>query len=181
VTNGSREATQLAKQAQKAYQENRLDDAILKFEAAKEIYQQESNALLAAEMGNNLCVVFLKAERPQEALKSVEGTPALFLENGDEKGAGIAFGNLASALEACGAFKEAEDALHQAADRFRAQGEEELLLYTQRSLSQLQLRQGRALEAISSMQSGLEGQRKPGLKNRLLRSLFKIPSRLLNR
>jgi tetratricopeptide (TPR) repeat protein len=181
VTSESLEATQLAKQAQKAYQDNHLDDAIQKFEAAKALYQHEGDALLAAEMANNLCVVFLKADRPQEALKSVEGTPELFLENGDEKGVGIAFGNLASALEACGAFKEAEEALHQAADRFRAQGEEELLLYTQRSLSQLQLRQGRPLEAMSSMQSGLEGQRKPGLKNRLLRSLFKIPSRLLNR
>jgi tetratricopeptide (TPR) repeat protein len=171
----------LSKRAQQAYQDNRLDEAISKYEEAKELYLQEGNSLLAAEMANNLCVVLLKADRPEEALESVQGTPDLFLEHGDEKAAGIAFGNLASAHEACGDLKEAESALQQASIRFQSLGEEELLLYTQRSLSQLQLRQGRAFEALSSMQSGLEGQKKPGLKNRFLRSLFKIPSRLLNR
>ncbi|OGO15616.1 MAG: hypothetical protein A2Z14_09970 [Chloroflexi bacterium RBG_16_48_8] len=171
----------LSRQARQAYQEKRLEDAILKFDAAKKLYIQENNVLLAAEMANNLCVVLLKADRPDEALKSVEGTPDLFLENGDEKAAAMAYGNLASALEACGNFKEAEVALQQASDRFQSLGEEDLLLHTQRSLSQLQLRQGRAFEALSSMQSGLEHQKKPGLKNRFLRSLFKIPYRLLNR
>jgi tetratricopeptide (TPR) repeat protein len=172
---------QLSKQAQRAYKEKRWDEAISQFETARELYLRENNEMLAAEMANNLCVALLKSNRPQEALKFVEGTPELFLEKGDEKAAGIAFGNLASAYEACGAFKEAEDALRQAADRFRALGEEDLLLYTQRSLSELQLRRGRPFEALNSMQSGLEDQKKPSLKNRLLRNLFKIPSRLLNR
>lgn len=171
----------LSKQAQDAYQENRLDEAISKFEAAKDLYTQENNPLLVAEMANNLCVVLLKADRPEEALKSVEGTPEIFLKEGDEKGAAIAFGNLASALEACGNFEDAEVALQEAAERFQSLGEDELLLYTKRSLSQLQLRQGRTLEALSSMQSGLEQQKKPSLKNRILKSLFQLPSRFLNR
>jgi tetratricopeptide (TPR) repeat protein len=173
--------TELSKQGQQAYQEGRLDEAILKFEAARDHYLQENNELLAAEMANNLCVVLLKADRPKEALKFVEGTPEIFLERGDDKATGIAFGNLASAYEACGDINEAEQALHQAANYFQSLGEEELLLHTQRSLSQLQLRQGRPFEALNSMQSGLEGQKKPSLKNRFLRNLFKIPFRLLNR
>jgi tetratricopeptide (TPR) repeat protein len=171
----------LSEQAQQAYQENRLDDAIMAFQAAHEAYLENNNAVLAAEMANNLCVVLLKAKRPEEALKVVQGTAEIFLENGDEKAAGMAFGNLASALEACGNLEAAEDALRQAAERFQALGEDDLLLYTQRSLSQLQLRQGRTLEALSSMQSGLEGQKKLSLKNRILQKLFRIPSRLLNR
>jgi tetratricopeptide (TPR) repeat protein len=181
VKNQMKDPDQLSKQGQKAYQAKRWDEAVSHFERARDIYLHENNELLAAEMANNLCVVFLQSDRPQEALNSVEGTPELFLKKGDEKAAGIAYGNLASAFKACGAFKEAEDALRQAADRFRALGEDDLLLYTQRSLSELQLRQGRAFEALSSMQSGLDVQKKPGLKNRFLRSLFKIPSRLLNR
>ena len=181
MTDQPMDPTELANQAQQAYQEKHWNKAILKFKAAKDYYLQENNASLAAEMANNLCVALLKADRPEEALKSVQGTPEVFLESGDKKAAGIAFGNLASAYEACGDIKEAEQALHQAADHFRSLGEEELLLYTQSSLSQLQLRQGRAFEALNSMQSGLESQKKPGLKNRVLKRLFKIPFRLLNR
>lgn len=171
----------LTKLAQQAYQENRLEDAAELFKSAHTAYLECQDALTAAETANNLSVVLLKLKRSEEALSTVKGTPEIFLEAGDEKSAALAYGNVASALEACGELAEAEIALREAAERFRSLDDKEHLLYTQRSLSQLQLRQGRTYEALGSMQSGLEDQKKLGIKYRILRRLLEIPTRLFNR
>jgi len=171
----------LSEIAQLAYQENRLEDAVEYFKSAHDAYLETQDHLGAAEMSNNLSVVLLKLGRSEEALKSVKGTPEIFLEAGDEKAAAMAYGNLASALEDCDELAEAESALREAAERFRSLDDKEHLLYTQRSLSQLHLRQGRTFEALGSMQSGLEDQKKLGIRYRILRRLLKIPARFLNR
>jgi tetratricopeptide (TPR) repeat protein len=171
----------LLKLAQKAYQEDRLEDAIRDFKAAQEAFLEANDVPRAAEMANNLCVALLKSGSPQDALQTVQGTPQIFLEHGDEKAAAIAYGNLASALGACGDLEAAENAMREAVERFRALGEKENLLHAQRTLSQIQLRQGRTLEALISMQAGLENQSKLSMKYRILRRLLDIPARLLNR
>jgi tetratricopeptide (TPR) repeat protein len=181
VTTESNSPTSLTKLAQQAYQENRLEDAAEFFQSAHAAFLETQDPLGAAESSNNLSVVLLKLGQTEEALNIVKGTPEIFLEAGDEKSAAMAYGNLASAFEACGELEEAEAALREAAERFRALDDKELLLYTQRSLSQLQLRQGRTFEALGSMQSGLEDQKKLGVRYRFLRRLLKIPARFLNR
>ena len=173
--------TTISEIAQQAYQENRLEDAVEHFRSAHAAYLQAHDPVGAAEMSNNLSVVLLKLGRSEEALNLVKGTPEIFLEAGDEKATAMAFGNLASALEACNELAEAESALREAAERFRSLDDKEHLLHTQRSLSQLQLRQGRTFEALGSMQSGLEDQKKLGMRYRILRRLLEIPARFLNR
>jgi hypothetical protein len=49
------------------------------------------------------------------------------------------------------------------------------------SLSALQLRTGRQLEALATMQSGVSKIKRPGLKNRFLKKILDIPFRLFNR
>jgi tetratricopeptide (TPR) repeat protein len=171
----------LVKQAQAAYQEDRLEDAIRDFKAAQEAFLEDGDQQRAAEMANNLCVVFLKSEAAEEALQTVMGTPEIFLEHDDEKAAATAYGNLASAYQACGDLVAAESALRESIERFRSLGEKENLLHAQRMLSQIQLRQGRTLEALGSMQAGLENQDKLSMKYRFLRRLLDIPARLLHK
>ncbi len=179
--NDSVSPSTLEKEANKAYRQNRLEEAIQSFAAAREAYNQAGDTLKSAEMANNLSVALLNADRAEESLQAVEGTPEIFLEAGDEFRAAMAFGNLASALEACDDIEEAEAALQRAIEIFRDLGENENLLYTTQALSQLQLRQGRAMEALSTMQGGLENQSKLSPKHRILRSLLDIPSRFLGR
>jgi len=58
-----------------------------------------------------------------------------------------------------------------------------VLMYTStmQSLSALQLRTGRQLEALATMQAGVERIERPGLKNRLLKKILDLPFRLFNR
>lgn len=171
----------LAEEAKAAFQRGDFDQAVDGFRLAREKYLQDEDHLMAAEMGNNLSVALLQASQYEDALHAVEGTPQLFLEAEDKQRAAMAFGNLASALEATGDLQAAELSLQRAIQLFRETGEKENLMHSAKALSQLQLKLGKPLEAVSSMQGGLAGQSKLSLKNRVLRSILSIPSRILGR
>lgn len=162
-----------------AYRQDRLDDAAEHLRAAQRAYLERGDRGKAAEMANNLCVSLLRDGRPQEALEAVLGTAQVFVDLGDEAKAAQAFGNLASALGSCGDAAGAEEAYHEAANRFTSLGDKESLAHTMKALSRLQLREGRVFEAITSMQTGLEGQSKPGIRGRILRRLLNFPFRFL--
>jgi len=176
------EPAELEKQGQGAYQQGNLEHALDLFESARTGYLDRNDPVKAAEMANNLCVVLLQHKQPEKALAAVSGTTRIFQEAGDSKRAAFAFGNLGTALEACKRPGEAEEAYRTAMELFTNLGEDEALNQTAQSLSQLLLKQGRSLEAISSMQAGIEGKKKKlSLKDRILKRILRIPGDTLNR
>lgn len=154
-------------------------DAARGFAAARDLFAQAGERAQAAEASNNLCVAWLQAHRPLEALKAVEGTPELFAERGDRQRAAQAMGNLATALEATGDSTGAERAYRDALRQFEALGDQEGQATILASLSHLQLKHGRPLEALASMQAGLDHRPHRSLRDRWIRRLLDLPSRLL--
>ncbi len=90
-------------------------------------------------------------------------------------------GNLASALEACGDLVAAERTYAQALQRFADLNDHQAQATILGSLSQLQLKRGRPLDALSTMQAGLEHKPRRGLRDRWVQRLLALPSRLLGR
>ncbi len=170
---------ELEKKAQAAYQNKDYKLALETYAAAREAYNNSGDLLKSAEMANNLCVVYLQDKQPHRALSAVTGTPALFLEHDQKELAAYAYGNMASALEATGRLTEAETAYRSALELFTETGADEAIQQTAQSLSQMLLKQGRSFEAVFSMQSGLESKKKPTLKDRILKQLFKLPGYFL--
>lgn len=173
--------SELAESGKKAYAKKLYSEALAYFEAANKAYRETEDVLSAAEMSNNICVTLLQLDRNAEALEHVEPTPSVFLEQGDKSHAAMAFGNLGLARDACGDRDGAIAALVESIDLFRAVGDEENLLHTSKVLSELRLRKGQAIEAVQTMQGGLEAQRGLGIKYRFLRKLLDIPSKILGR
>jgi tetratricopeptide (TPR) repeat protein len=172
----------LEKKGQQAYRNGSLDEAAQAYQDARSAYKTEDNPGKAAEMANNLCVVLLQKKQPEQALEIVSGTEKVFLEMGDQKRAAFAYGNSGAALEACDRPREAETAYRKAMAIFSELGEDDALSQTAQSLSQLLLKQGRSLEALSSMQAGIEGKKKKlSLKDKILQKLLRIPTDQLNR
>jgi hypothetical protein len=132
-------------------------------------------------MGNNLCVALIQDNRPEDALAAVEGTWEVFHARGDDLRAAQAYGNLATAQEACGDLNGAEKAYSKAARLLGKAGDEEARAQTLAALSRLQLKQGKPVQAVSSMQSGLEGSSRLSIGKRFLRWVLSLPSRILNR
>jgi tetratricopeptide (TPR) repeat protein len=163
----------------KHYEAGDLEAAIVHFTRARQAYDAAGDALKSLEVRNSLSVTLVRAGRPHKALEAVEGTPQAFDELGDKSNAAKAFGNLASAQEACGDHAAAEASYRLAAERFAELGDRENHNFTMKALSQLQLRRGQPLMAALSLQSALEDKPNPGLRERWILKLLKVPFRLL--
>ena len=86
-----------------------------------------------------------------------------------------------AALEAMDLIEEAEESYYQSAELLGELGEDQLKASVMRSISELQLREGRHLEAVASMQAGLDNLEKPRLQQRLIRKLLDTPFKFMNR
>jgi tetratricopeptide (TPR) repeat protein len=172
---------ELVAEGKSAYNQGDYIAAARAYEAAAAGFQASGDTLTAAEMRNNSSVAYLKAGEAQTALNAVEGTPAIFASAGDVRRHGMSLGNLGSALEAVQRMPEAADAYRQSAELLEQAGEKDLRVYVMKSLSALQLRSGRHLEALATMQSGLEGIERPKPQERLLKRLLQAPFKFLGK
>jgi Tetratricopeptide repeat len=110
----------------------------------------------------------------------VNGTPELFLQAGDLRRQALALGNKAAVLQTLGRLEEAEANYLESADLLEQLGEDQLRATVLKTVSEIQLRSGRPLDAVTSMQSGLAGVKKPRPQQRLIRKLLKMPYRFMN-
>ena len=171
---------ELTKEAKSAYQKKDFATAARLYEAARQGYLSENNPLMTAEIANNLSVSLLQGGENMAALQAVEGTEEIFRQARDFKREAIALGNLAAALEALNRLDEAEQRYWQAANIFKELGENELRLPLMQSISRIQLRSGRQLQAVASMYSGIENIKSPTRTQKLLKRLLEIPIQLIN-
>lgn len=166
-------------QAQKAYREGQFSLAADLFEQAAHALDAQGQALDAAEMWNNVSVASLQAGDAARALRSAEGSDAVFAAQQDSRRQGLALGNQAAALEALGQTDEALARYQRSSDALKQAGQPELRAVVLKSLSALQMRTGKRMEAMASMQIALENQKHLSLRERLLKSLLKVPFRML--
>jgi tetratricopeptide (TPR) repeat protein len=171
---------QIAKEGKSAYRKGDFTAAAQSFEAARQAYLSANQPVMAAEMANNCSVAYLQAGDNEAALAAVDGTDLIFIEAGDRKREAMALGNRAAALEALDRLEEAEQFYEKAADIFKELGEDDLRLPLMQSISAIQLRTGRQLQAVASMYAGVQNIQKPTVKQRFLKGLLGIPIRILN-
>jgi tetratricopeptide (TPR) repeat protein len=142
-------------------------------------YKSQNNFILSAEMKNNQSVALLLGKQGQNALEACLGTAEFFLENNEEKRAGVAYANEAAAYQAINEFQIAEERYKQAANILNSIGEKEMYAQIFHSLSQLQLRMGKQFDALTSMKTNLENTEDTSFKKRLLKFLLNIRKILL--
>ncbi len=179
--NESLSPQKLADEGQAAYKRGDYEASATAFQASIQAYTAANDPLAAAEMANNCCVALLQADQAEAALKVVEGTDQIFAEANDLRRQGMALGNRATALEVLERFDEAVEAYQQSAALLQQAGEDQLRASAMQSLSMLQFRMGRQLQALASMQNGLEGVKKPSPRQKFLQKLVKIPFNMVNK
>jgi tetratricopeptide (TPR) repeat protein len=171
---------QMNKDGMEAYQAEDFEKALECFTSAKNGYTLSGNTSKAAEMANNLCVIYLKQDEPQTALDLVSGTEQVFAEAGDVQRQALAFGNRAAALEALGKRDEALAAYQKSSDLLKITGDRENRATVLATMSRLQMRSGKRLEAMATMQASLDNRPKLGLREKMLNQLLKIPFKLFH-
>jgi tetratricopeptide (TPR) repeat protein len=170
---------ELASAGKTHFENGDFADAAQSYEAAAAGYRMADDGLMAAEMENNRSVCLLQLGDAEAALQAVEGTPDLFAENGDLHRQALAYGNQAAALQSMGEMEEAEAIYLQSADLLEQIGEDQLRATVLRSVSEMQLRSGRAIDAVISMQDGVSGVKKPRAQQRIIKKLLQMPNRFL--
>jgi len=170
----------LEKKGKATFKNGNYHEASQLFLKAREAYLASEENLAAAEMANNQCVALLQSGDAQAALDVVNGTEKIFADAGDKHRHALALGNKAAALEALGSLDEAAEAYQTSATILREIGENDLHTSVMQSLSAVQLRQGRQMQALATMRSGLENIQHPNPKQRVVRKLLQIPFSFMN-
>ncbi len=163
------------------FQNHRALEAAEAFKSAEMAYRDRGDDLKAAELANNASVAYIKAGMADEGLQSVEGTPQIFAAAGDIKRQGMALGNLGAALEALGRNEDAISAYQESAEALSRAGEDQMQLSVVQSISMLQLKAGHQLQALATMEGGLQKIKKPNTKEKFLKRLFKVPLEIITR
>jgi tetratricopeptide (TPR) repeat protein len=161
-----------AAEGKRAYQRGAFQEAARAFAFAAEGFTSAGDALSAAEMANNRSVALLQAKDARGALHAVEGTETVFAAAGDVRRQGMALANQGAALEALRRHEEALAAYERAAELFKDIGEHALRAPLLEALAVLQMRSGRRLQGLATMQSGLEEVNKPGPRQNILKKLL---------
>jgi tetratricopeptide (TPR) repeat protein len=164
----------LAADAAKVYQEGDFESAARLFGEAASAFQEENNALDAAEMKNNQSVAFLQAGDAQASFEAARGTPEVFFVAGDLRRTGMARSNEATALESTGRLDEAIQAYRQAADDLEKAGEDQLRAAVMQAVAGIQLRKWKLMDALLAMHIGLSGVKQPTLKQKILLGMLKF-------
>jgi tetratricopeptide (TPR) repeat protein len=169
----------LAKQAATAYGSDDYAKAVILYKNASQIYKDAGDELMAAEMDNNLSVTLLKMKDAEGALQATAGTDLLFQEAGDVNRQAIAIANQAAAMEALDKLEEALERYQLASDLLKQTGNKQMRSYVLQAISALQLRTGKQLQAMATMDSALDNKSKLSLKERLLRKLLNTQKKLM--
>jgi tetratricopeptide (TPR) repeat protein len=169
---------QLSLEGKSAYERGDFLQSAEAFQAAADGYQSVGDMVNAAEMANNRSVALLQGGKTEAALQAVEGTVEIFANSGDKRRQAMALGNRAAALDKLNRVDEAISDYEQAADLFKQVGEHNLRAPVLQALSVLQLRKGRQLESLASMNAGLNEFDQPKPRQRLLKRLLDLPMKI---
>ncbi|KAF0111594.1 MAG: hypothetical protein FD147_775 [Chloroflexi bacterium] len=136
------------------------------------LLEQQNDTLGAAEMRNNISVVLLELEKPEEALAIIRGTDLVFAANGEKKRQAMALGNIAAALQALGNLAEALPIYEESAELFKETNDNELRAITLKKISDLQLRTGKQYQALASLEASYDQKEKKSLKEKILKDFL---------
>lgn len=172
---------ELKQEAEGAYKAKDYLTAARSYQAAADGYTQNAEQLTSAEMLNNASVAYLQGDKPDLALEAALNTDQVFSTAGDPRRQAIALGNQAAAYEALGQLESSEKAYQDCADLLKEIGDQELRPSVLQSLSAVQLRLGQQMDALVTMQAGLEAVEKPTIKQKLIKKILRSPFSYFNR
>ncbi|HWQ47010.1 MAG TPA: hypothetical protein VN376_09090 [Longilinea sp.] len=173
------DSTVLQEEARRAYETEEYALAAERYTLAADSLRKNKDNVTAAEMANNAAVAWLQAKHADKALACLQGTPEIFGSANDKRRQAMAFGNTGTALEELKRLPEALECFENSSTIFKEIGEKDMRAEVLRRISSLQVRTGKRLDAIVSMQAALQSKTKLSLKDHILKGLFNILFKLL--
>jgi tetratricopeptide (TPR) repeat protein len=173
-------AQDLKQEGLRLFHEGLYEEAAAKFEQAREMFTAEENEIEAAEMVNNLGVIYRSQDKWDEAIAALEEARAAFVKLGDRSREAQTLGNLGGLYAEKRDREKAQESLRQAADIFKEIGDVQHQGETLVSLAEQQMKTGKRQEGVATYMAGVQLQKKPPFRQKAMRSLFGLYARLLS-
>jgi tetratricopeptide (TPR) repeat protein len=170
---------ELKAEGKRLYEEGLYEESITKYEQAREAFLAEENEVEAAEMVNNLGVLYRLQHDWDDALAALEEARSIFVGLGDRSREAQTLGNMSAVYAGLGKREKARECLRQAADVFAELGDKERQSEVLLELGTQMWKAGDRQAGLATYESGLQMTPKPTIKQKTLRGLLRMRNRLL--
>mgnify|MGYP006302833327 CR=1 FL=1 len=169
----------LKEEGLRLFREGLYEEAAEKFEQAKEAFFNEESEIEAAEMVNNLGVIYRSKGEWEQAIAALEEARATFVKLEDRGREAQTLGNLGGLYAENRQREKAVECLRQAVDIFSEIGDEQRQGETLVSLAEQKMKMGDRKAGIAAYMAGVQMQQNPPIRQKAMRSLFRLYTRLL--
>lgn len=169
----------LKEEGLRLFNEGLYDEAAARFGQAQERFIAEGNEVEAAEMINNLGVIYRVQAKWDEAIAALDEAKAAFVRLGDRSREAQTLGNLGGLYASKGERDKAVACLQQAADIFAELGDVQRQGETLQALGVQQWKTGHRGSGLETYETGLHKLNKLTASQKAVRGLLKLRSRLL--
>ncbi len=174
-------AQDLKEEGLRLFQEGLHEEAGARFAQAREQFAASGDEIDAAEMTNNLGLVYRMQRRMPEALSALEGARTEFARLGDRSREAQALGNLGGLYATMHERDKAASYLRQAADIFKELGDTQREGETLLALGAQKWKTGERSAGLATYEVGLESLRKPTFGQKVLRGLLALRAKVIGR
>jgi tetratricopeptide (TPR) repeat protein len=161
------------------FQRKEYADALKLFEQAHEAYLAEDDREMAAEMQNDLGVVYRAQKNYPLALQMIKIALIEFREINDVIHTAQTLGNLGSLYLEIGELSHAADSLNESLALFDPQKDKVMRSEVLRVLGEVRLKQGKYMEGLMNYEAGLRDVENPTPQQRWLRKLLATPLKMM--
>lgn len=159
------------------FRQDNPEAALEKLTAALEIAPTGSSK--AAEICNDLGVVYRELDDYKSAHQSLDQAMNLFTQLDDAKGQAQTLGNRAAVLEAEEKLEDAVEMYKKSAAMFEDLGENDMAMYVWQAVSRLRTGQRQYIAAIGAYEEGVANMPKSSFKRKVLEKILKAPGAFL--
>ena len=159
------------------FRQGDLETALQKFNNA--LQEADQNSKLAAEICNDIGVVYTQLEDFDAAHNALDKAMEKFAALDDEKGQAQTLGNRGAVYQTQGLLEEAIETYKQSATMLEEAGENKMAMYVWQSISKLRMKQGQYIAAIGAYEEGVDNMPQGSFKRKILQQLLKAPGALL--
>lgn len=160
----------LLSQGRASFRQKQYQLAVDQFQQALESCSQDTAEF--AEISNDLAVTLIFLQQASRSLPHLEKALGIYSSSDDPYHCAITLGNRATAYEAMGKHKEALKDYRHAVDLLKNTPHQDEYMLLRKAQSNLQLKKGRFLEAIVSMDAALHKQDPQNIRDRILKWLL---------
>jgi tetratricopeptide (TPR) repeat protein len=143
------------------------------------VQQLEDQSRQAAEIYNDIGVVYSRLEDYDAAHEALDEAMDRFEALADLKGEAQTLGNRASVFEAEELLDDAVETYKESASLFEEIGENDLAMYVWQAISRLRMKQGQYIAAIGAYEEGVDNMPEGSFKRKVLKQILKGPTRML--